>query len=412
MSHTAEARPVGGPIWTRNFRILASIALIAGALILYRFMVGLGPVTDMTDGYPWGIWKLFNVIVLTSLASGGYAMALLVYVMNKGHYHPLVRHALLTSAVGYTMGVLALGIDVGRPWNFGKVLTYHWAWNIDSVLLEVALCITAYILVLWIELAPAFLERIGKDHQGRLGRVARSIAPRLDVVFVWVIGLGILLPTMHQSSLGSLFLLAGHKVHPFWQTPMLPLLFLLSCWIMGYAAVILTYILTNAKYRRQIEMPLLASLSRVVSWVILAFIVVRIGDLLYRGMLPEVLQGGSASWLLLLELSLFVWPLVLTRHQAQNPTRGALLRVAMVILVAGSMYRLDSTWIQYSPGDGWVYFPSTPELLITFGLIAVQVMLYSVIVKRFPILETTPLPRPSKKASLSGAGAVPQTENL
>lgn len=396
MASHHDAAPVGGPIFTRTFRTLAAIAGAAAVLILWRFVVGLGPSSGMTDGYPWGTWKLFNVIVLTSVASGGYAMALLVYILNKGHYHVLVRHSLLTSAVGYSVAVLALGVDVGRPWNFWRIPVSVSAWNVDSVLLEVALCVSAYLLVLWLELSPAFLERWSEQPDGALGRFARWVSPRMDRIFVWIIAMGILLPSMHQSSLGSLYLLAGYKVHSFWQTPFLPLLFLLSCWIMGYAAVILTYLLSSTRYGRAIEKPMMGSLSRIMRWVIFAFLIVRMADLFWRDQLPLLFGGGKYALLLLVELSLFAVPAFMMLRPGHRTRIGEMFRGAMLVLTAGGLYRLDVTLIAYSPGDGWVYFPSTVELIITLGFIAVQVMAYAVIVKRFPILSSHPARRPAR----------------
>src|SRR6185369_6582484 len=134
----------------------------------------------------------------------------------KGKYHPLVRPAILTSALGYSIAGASVVIDIGRWWNVWKVPLYFRHWNFNSALLEVALFIMAYVVVLWIELSPAFLERFNKS------------IPLLDKAMLWIIALGMLLPTMHQSSLGSLMLLAGPRLHPLWFTPFLPLFFLIT----------------------------------------------------------------------------------------------------------------------------------------------------------------------------------------
>jgi Ni/Fe-hydrogenase subunit HybB-like protein len=407
MSSKHTATPIGGPILTTTFKIAAVLALAAGLLIMWRFSVGLGPTTAMNDQMPWGVWKLFNVIVLTSVASGGYAIALLVYVLNKGKYHSLVRHALLTSAVGYTAAILALGIDVGAPWNFWKVPLWTWAWNTDSVLLEVALCISAYILVLWAEISPAFLEQWSR-RSDRLGAVASKILPHVDRSLIWIIGLGILLPTMHQSSLGSLYILAGYKVHSFWQTPWLPLFFLLSCWIMGYAAVIITYIVSSHRYRRETENATLLSLGRVISWVIVAFVVGRFADLTWRGQWGVVLQGDYHNWLLLAEFTLLAVPAVLLRRTRLDQL-GALYRSGLMIIVGASLYRMCVVWLGFHPLGGGIYFPSLPELAVTLGFIAMQIMGYLVIVKKFPILDAR-TKRSGKLAEEPVPGPVPVRE--
>lgn len=386
MADHGTAAPVGGRLFTNNFKLMAAFVLVAGALIVWRFAFGLGSVTAMNDSFPWGVWKLVNVIVLTAAASGGYAMALLVYVLNKGQYHSLVRHALLTSAVGYTVAIAALGIDVGAPWNFWKVPTFTWAWNFDSVLLEVALCISAYLFVLWLEMSPAFMEKWAKSDPGWLGRFARKATPILDKAIIWLIALGIVLPSMHQSSLGSLYLLAKSKVHSFWMTPFLPLFFLLSCWIMGYAVVVLTYILSTTRYRRPSETRMLISLSRIIAWIIVGFLVLRVADLVWRDQISVILSGDPYTWLLAFEFLALGGSLFVLLRPSLRSNLGTLMRAAMVILAMAGIYRLNVVWFGYRPGDGTVYFPSTPELLITMGFIAMQVMAYVVVVKRFPIL--------------------------
>ncbi|MBD3222086.1 Ni/Fe-hydrogenase cytochrome b subunit [bacterium] len=384
MAHHGNAAPVKAPLITTSFMIAAVLVIVTGALILWRFAAGLGPATAMTDVQPWGVWKLFNVIVLTAIGSGGYAVALLVYVLNRGHYHSLVRHALLTSAVGYTVAIFALGIDVGAPWNFWKVVLWSWHWNADSVLLEVAICISAYVPVLWAEMSPAFLER-WKDRDDRLGRFSRWALPVVDKALIWIIGLGIVLPTMHQSSLGSLYLLAGTKVHPYWQTAWLPLFFLLSCWIMGYAAVITSYIVTTSRFCRRTDARMLQSLGKVASWVIFFFLAARLADLAYRGQLAGFLTDDYHNWYVLGEFALLLIPAIWLQIARKAPL-STLFRSGMMIVLGAVTYRMGAVWLGYHPMDGSTYFPSVPELIITIGFIAMQVLVYLLVIKNFPIL--------------------------
>src|SRR4029079_12084690 len=174
---SVQAQPVGGRILTRPFSVLAALFGVAAVLILVRLGLGLGRITAMSDGYPWGLWIAFDVVTGTALACGGYSVALLVYVMNKGKYHPLVRPAILTSALGYTLAGPGVGLDVGRWWSIWHVPLYVWRWNLDSVLLEVALCIMSYMCVLWIELSPAFLERAEQMGIPRLSPFAPGTRP-------------------------------------------------------------------------------------------------------------------------------------------------------------------------------------------------------------------------------------------
>src|SRR5450759_2901868 len=154
MNPHGRPQPVGGALFTRPVIMLAAFAAVAGGLIVWRFIVGLGASTALNDGYPWGLWIAFDVVTGTALSCGGYALALLVYILNKGKYHTLIRPALVTSAFGYSIAGISVVIDIGRPWIAWK-LPLFWHWNVNSVLLEVSLCIMSYTVVQWIELSPA-----------------------------------------------------------------------------------------------------------------------------------------------------------------------------------------------------------------------------------------------------------------
>lgn len=383
---SSEAQPIGGTILTKPFKALMLIFGVSLLLIAWRFAAGIGPVSALSDGYPWGIWIAFDVVTGTAFACGGYAVALLVYILNKGRYHPLVRPAILTSALGYSIAGLSLVVDVGRPWNFWRVPVFFWQWNFNSALLEVALCIMSYVGVLWIEVLPAFLERLEETSYPTLKRLTTIIGRFLNRALVLIVALGLLLPTMHQSSLGTLMVLTGHKLHPLWQTPLLPLLFLISCVVMGYGTVVFESTLSSAAFRRPRETSILASLSRTMIIVLFLFLAVRLFDLTARGQWGRVFTSGGYGLLLFFELALFTAPAVMLLSRRRRSEPGHLFRAAALMMLAGGLYRFDSILITFSPGQGWSYFPAVPEMMITIGLVALEIMVYIVLVKRFPIL--------------------------
>jgi len=378
--------PIGGPIVTRTFYALGALAVLSGALLLWRFVFGIGRVTALNDGYPWGLWIAFDVVVGTALATGGYVVAILIYVLNRGHYHPLVRSALVTSGLGYALGGFGVLIDLGRYWNVYKVPTMFWRWNLNSVLLEVALCITAYTAVVWVELAPSFLDKWKSSPNKKLGEVSAKAYKLIEWSLPWLIALGVLLPTMHQSSLGALMMIAGIKLHPLWNTPILPLLFLLSCVGMGFAAVVVESVLSSGAFKRPFETDLLRPLSRVIGIVLWIYLIIRVADLALRGRLGLALSLDRYSLLFLVELTLFVVPAVmLSRRKAIQKLRY-LFTGAALMLAAGALYRFSTFLIAFNPGQGWRYFPATTELLVTVGLVSAEIIAYIAIVKRFPIL--------------------------
>jgi len=379
------AAPIGGPLVTRGTRPLLILAGIGFVLIVWRFIVGLGPATGLNDGYPWGIWIAIDVVTGTALACGGYAVALLVYLMNKGRYHPLVRPAILTSALGYSLAGLAIAIDVGRPWYMYRIPISVGRWNLDSALLEVALCVMAYVLVLWIETSPAFMEKWKEGEDGFLKSVSEKMYPVVNMALLWLIALGMLLPTMHQSSLGSIMMLTGDKLHPVWQTPLLPLLFLISCITMGYAMVVFESLVSSNLLSRRAETPMLAGLWKAAAWTGLAWVAVRIVDVVWRGALGT-LGLNLLTVLFLLELGLMVWPAVLYFRSGNHQNRGLLLQSALLFIAGGTLYRFATYLIAFNPGPQWSYFPTLPEMLITVGMISFEIFLYIAIIKRFPIL--------------------------
>ena len=373
MSHAA---PLGGSVVTRATVLAALLAVTMAGIIGYRFIYGLGAVTNINNGYPWGIWIVYDVIIGTAFACGGYAMALLVYVMNKGQYHPLVRPALLASLFGYSLGGLSVIFDLGRWWNFWHILTPGWI-NTNSVMFEVAICIFAYVIVLWIEFAPVFVEKWG----------SAGTKKTLNKVLFAFIALGVLLPTMHQSSLGSMLVVFGYHIHPLWQTEALPVLFLISALGMGYSIVVFEATLVNSVYARPSEAPLLGSVSRYMEWLMVGFLALRFGDLLLRGDLGLVVASHGLSALFWLETLLFALPIALMSNEAKRRNAQLQFLAAVSMLLGGALYRIDAYLVAYNR-PGWHYFPSIGELLVTFGIIGVEVLAYIVIVKKLPVLHT------------------------
>jgi len=384
---TTRAEPIGGPLVTPLTRALAGLFGLAALTIAWRLVTGLGATTALNDGYPLGLWIAFDVVTGTALACGGYAIAILVYILNKGRYHELVRPALLTSALGYSLAGFGVFLDIGRWWAIWKVPVYFWHWNFNSALLEVALCIMSYVVVLWIELSPALLERYRDSDILPLRRIARHLPPVIERASIFMIALAILLPTMHQSSLGTLMLLAGSRLHPLWRTPLLPLLFLLSCVSMGFAVVVFENAFSSMAFKRRVHIGMLASLAAIIAPLQLLFVALRLGDLWWRGDLGLLFAGGGRAVMAALEYVAFLAPVVMLASPRSRRDLGALVRAAMVMMFAVALYRFDTYLVAFMPGAHWSYFPSVPELVITLGLVSFEVLAYILIVRTFPILE-------------------------
>jgi Ni/Fe-hydrogenase subunit HybB-like protein len=373
MSHD-HAKPLGGKIFTPTFFVCLIIVVIALIFLVKRFIFGLGAVTNMNDGFPWGLWIAYDVVVGTAFACGGYVMALMVYILNKGEYHPLVRPALLASMFGYALGGASIFFDIGRYFNVYN-LYLPWQMNLHSVLFEVAMCIGTYIFVLWLEFTPAFVERFKLKRFGE----------RLNKVIFALIALGVLLPTMHQSSLGTMMMMAGYKLSPFWNTSLLPLLFLFTAIFMGFAMVIFEASITTRVYNLGDETPLLAKLSRIIAWVLGIYLIIRFHNIFIRGEMSEVFSGSFMGDMFLIENLFLLIGLVILSYPNNRHKPRMLFLAAVAILIGGALFRFNTYIIGFNPGTGWKYFPSIGEQMITYGLIAFEVAAYGVFVKLFPV---------------------------
>ncbi len=367
---------LGGRIFTLPFMILLLIFIIGMVFLAERFTTGLGSVTNLNGGFAWGLWVVFDIVIGTAIACGGFALAFVVYVFNKGKYHPLVRPAVLTSLLGYSMGGFSAFFDMGRFWQFYEVFLPG-NWNFNSVMLEVALCVTAYIIILALEFSPVVLKRLGM----------MGLYKSINKILFFIIALGVLLPTMHQSSLGSLLIAMGHKVNPLWQTLHLqPLLALLTALIMGFSIVVFEASTTSVGFGRESESKLLSGLGKAIIGLLSSFLVIRLITLLMQGKIGLIFAGDFASFMFLLEMALFVIPLFILLSPTRRSVGSQLLIAAMSMLLAGTLYRLDAFLITLNPGPGYSYFPSAPEIMVTIGLIAFEIMAFLVLIKILPVL--------------------------
>jgi len=373
----AAPAPVGGSLVNAATVVCGVLIAIMAAILLVRFIFGLGTVANINDGYSWGIWVVVDVMIGSALACGGFSVALLVYIFNKGEYHPLVRPALLASLFGYTLAGAGIFVDLGRWWNFWHIFWPGYA-NPSSVMFEVAVCVTAYVLVMWIEFSPVFLEKLGK----------RDVKKKLNKWLFFFIALGVLLPMMHQSSLGTMLVVMGGQVNPLWQTPAVPLIYLLTAIVIGYGVVLFESCVAAASYRRTIEMRLLNPLSKIMLGVLAVYLVVRFGDLLIRGALGEALNPGWVAISFWIENIAFVAPFFLIGTVAARRNPARLFLAGIAIMLGGILLRLNGFLIGYGhfTGSGWTYFPSLAEVMVTVGIFAIEVLGYIIITRRFPVL--------------------------
>lgn len=375
-----RARPLGGKLISIPVLVFAPIAIICLLLIAKRLFLGIGSVTALNGGYPWGIWIAFDLLVGTGFACGGWALAWTVYIFNKGKYHPLVRPALLASLFGYVLGGLSITIDMGRYWHM-PYFFLPGQFNTSSVLFETAVCMTIYICVVTLEFAPVILGFFG----------LKKWFDKLNKIMFFIIALGALLPMMHQSSMGSLMIVAGHKVHPVWQSyEILPIFSLLTAFIMGFSIVVFEGSLVKAGLAGKApdERHLFIQLIKATSVLMAVFVALRFGELIYNDKFHYVLTSSKQAYFFWTEIGLLTLPIFtsfLGAGRSRTDSRWLFIS-ALSMLIGAALWRMSYSLIMYDPGNGYQYFPSAEELLISIGFISIEVCAYILIIRLFPVL--------------------------
>ncbi|MFO0829469.1 MAG: Ni/Fe-hydrogenase cytochrome b subunit [Phycisphaerales bacterium] len=390
----ADAKPT---YFTPGVWVVAAVAALGGLVWLYRMAFGLGSTTHLSNAYPWGIWIGIDVATGVALAAGGFTTAFLAHVLHRERYHALVRPALLTAALGYTFVAIGVMTDLGRFWAMWHVMLPS-MWQPNSALFEVALCVMTYLSVLYIEFMPVVCERfIGRVHlpgpARRLDRVvdrALRLADRtLDRFMTVFIVAGIMLSCMHQSSLGTLMVIAQDKVHVLWQTPAMPLLFLLSAFAVGYPMVIFESIIAHRSFGLRGEQSLLADLARFIPYTLGLYLVVKVADLVTRGAVGHVFEGSPQSRLFLAEVVLgVVLPLVIFLSPRRRAERRWLFLGASLVVFGVAFNRLNVFLLAYTPLDPNArYTPAWTEIVVTAGFIAMTVLIYRFVALNLPVIE-------------------------
>ena len=375
--------------WKVVFLIICMGGAYATAI---RFLRGLGASTALSDQFPWGIWVGFDVLCGVGLAAGGFTITGTVYLLNLKRFRPIVRPTVLTAYLGYLLVVFALMFDLGRPYRIWHALVM---WNPHSVMFEVAWCVMLYTSVLTAEFLPVVLERF---QQVRAANLIRRFTVPLVI-------LGFILSTLHQASLGSLYLIVPYKLHPLWYTPLLPVLFFLSAVGAGLGMVIFESFLSWRAFRRRLEFDLLDEIARVAAVVLAVYLVLRFESLLDNGNARHLLDAEPETYYFWLEVVLGGFlPMVLfaIRRVRRNPQGMFLAAVLAVLGFVANRLNVSITGMMRS--SGIEYFPRWTELAVTAMLIAFGFAAFAVAVEIFPIYEPLPADRGGTAPAVSHRG--------
>ncbi len=356
--------------WRLVFLVLVAAGSVATIL---RFTRGLGAATNLSDQFPWGLWIGFDVLTGVGLAAGGFTITAVVYIFNLKRFTPIIRPTVLTAFLGYLFVIFGLMVDLGQPHRIWHALVM---WNPRSVMFEVAWCVMLYTTVLSLEFSPIVFERLNLE---RPRRIMRAISVPLVIV-------GVILSTLHQSSLGSLYLIVPEKLHPLWYSPLLPVFFFTSAIAAGLAMVIVESYLCQRALDHHLEMKLLEPLGRAMVVVLSVYGILRLQDLARRGALAGLRQLDYEGTMFLLEMGLGVLlPILLLAIPRIRGTQPGLVTGAFLAVLGFVMHRMNVSVTGMERASGATYLPSWMEFAVSLGLVAAGFAIFGLAVRYLPI---------------------------
>lgn len=367
--------------------VLILLMAIAAVVAFTRYAYGIGAISDLSYSYPWGFWISFDLFTGVVISSGGFLMAGTVYILRIKEFEPLLRPAVLTAFLGYIMVAVALLVDLGQPLRIWYMMIH---WNHTSVLLEIGICVMSYLTVLAIEFAPVVLERFPTLHK---------IAHLIHKFIMPFVILGVVLSTLHQSSLGSLLLIQPQKLHPLWWTPILPILFFTSAISVGLSMIILESSLSSRYFQRGLETHLLAKLAKALPIALGVYLVLKFGELAIAGDLGYLFTSGAMSLLFWAEILIgVVIPMIWFSVKKNRTSPNALLTGAIITLLGLILNRFNVSWFAVRHPDPLFYlptfmgnvkyFPTLPEVAVSIGIFSAGIMAFGLIAKYFPVFES------------------------
>jgi len=381
--------------------VFIAVILVGIVATVIRFTQGLGASTNLSDTFPWGLWIGFDVMCGVGLASGGFTLAAIVYVFNIKQFKPIIRPAILTAFLGYLLVIVGLLFDLGKPWNVWHPIIM---WNPHSVMFEVGWCVMLYTTVLALEFSPIVFEKFRLEKPLKI--IKRITLP--------LVILGVVLSTLHQSSLGSLFLIAPEKVYPLWYSPSLPIMFFISAVMVGFAMVIFESHLSARAFNKPLEKPILMELARGAVFVMMLYLIVRVIDFGRRDAWEYLFMANFEALMFWLEVGVGViipMTMLAIPKIRRNPT--ALFWSVSMVVVGFVMNRMNVAITSFQRSAGEMYYPSFLEVAVTLMIVAIGFAAFRFIAKNFPVFEEIePIPaapRRRVKVSVKPKSALSET---
>ena len=352
--------------------ILMALAVLGIFVAGFRWIDGFSQVSNLSDSRPWGIWISFDLLVGVPISAGAFILAATVHIFHIEKYKPILRPALLTGFLGYLLVIIALLVDLGQPQRIWHMLIYR---NLHSPLFEVGMCVMTYTMVLFLEFSQPVLEKLEWD--GALKVVKKVSIPTVI--------LGVVLSTMHQSSLGSLFLIVPYKMHPLWYTPMLPLFFLVSAVAVGFGMVLFECTLSHQVFGGEIRKDIFQGLAKGMLVTLILLFLIKLGDLIVASELSLLFDGSLQSNLFILEnLVGIILPIAILLVPKLRQSVSWIFRAGLLTLLGLILYRLNIGLVSMA---GVPYVPHWMELAVTIGLFSTGILVFGFAMKNLPLEE-------------------------
>jgi Ni/Fe-hydrogenase subunit HybB-like protein len=349
------------------------LIVIIGLYSLYiRFTKGLGASTNLSDFVPWGLWIGIDFIGV-GLAAAGFTIAATAHIFHNHKYESIARPAILSAYIGYMMVVALLIIDLGKPEHF-----YHplFMWNIHSVMFEITWCVICYSTILTIEFAPVVLE---KYKFTKLIKIVKKITPAAVIM-------GVLFSTLHQSSFGSLYLIAPAKVYPLWYSSFLPIHFFISCIAAGLSMIILSAYLSARAFNQGLNIRILSGLGKGVLAVLVIELIFKFSELFSTGNASLLFTSSSETIFFWLEIFLgFIVPIWILTNPKYKVNRTGLYFASIFTISGFILNRMNVCVTSLVRSSGESYVPSFEEVGITLFLILVSIIAFKLVVENFQV---------------------------
>lgn len=366
--------------------ILSILVILGLAVMIIRYINGLGAISNLSDGRAWGLWISFDLYCGVALAAGGFTLAGAVHIFNLKKYHSVVRPAVLTAFLGYTLVILALLVDLGQPWYIWNAIIY---WNIHSPLFEVAVCVMSYTVVLALEFSPAVFESLSKSNLPVVRHIDWHVPWHvIRAIQIPLVIAGVVLSTLHQSSLGSMLLMMPGTLDALWYTPILPILFLTSAIAVGPAMVIFESTLSTKIFGHKLDIDVLSGLARAIPYILGIYMLLKFIELTAVGEIGLIFSAYPYYLLWWGEIVIgVIIPIILFSLPDVRQNRNAVFWSSVLVIVGLVLNRFNVSMLALGMRPGYIYFPHWMEFAISVGLVADALLVIWLAYRFLPIIE-------------------------